>query len=85
MYEKNKTNQTKKTKNTHLQSRAENSFFQFCLTITKPSPSICLKETTKYQSLVILRTVSQLTMRVRKPKVEYKIVQLNRKNATEAS
>ena len=38
-----------------------------------------------YYSLSVSRTVSQLIMRVRKPKVEYKLVQLNRKNAKRVS
>ena len=54
---------------THTQSRTENSLFQFCLTF---SP-IYLEEMKNYYSLSVSRTVSQLIMRVRKPKVEYKL------------
>ena len=54
---------------THTQSRTENSLLQFCLTF---SP-IYLKEMKNYYSLSVSRTVSQLIMRVRKPKVEYKL------------
>ena len=51
------------------------------LTITEPFSPIYLKETTNYYSVSVSRTVSQLiNMRVRKPKVEYKLVQLCRKN-----
>ena len=49
----------------------KNSFFQFCLTITKPFPPFYLKETTDYSSLVTSRNVSQLIMQVSKPKVFY--------------
>ena len=54
---------------THTQSRAENSLFQFCLTF---SP-IYLEEMKNYYSLSVSRTVSELIMRVRKSKVEYKL------------
>ena len=56
-------------KNTYTQSVAENSLFQLCLTF---SP-FYLEEIKNYESLVISRTVNQLIMRVRKPKVEYKL------------
>ena len=62
---------------THTQSGAENSLFQVCLTITKPPFSpFYLKETTNYWRLSVLRTFSQLIMRVNKPTVENKLVQL---------
>ena len=54
---------------THTRSRTENSLFQFCLTV---SP-IYLEEMKNYYSLSVSRTVSQLIMRFRKPKVEYKL------------
>ena len=56
---------------THTQRRTENSLFQFCLTF---SP-IYLEEMKNYypSSLSVSRTVSQLIMLVRKPKVEYKL------------
>ena len=52
---------------------AETSLFQVCLTF---SP-IYLEEMKNYYSLSVSRTVSQLIMRVHKPKVEYKLVQLD--------
>ena len=55
--------------NTYTQRGAENSLFQFCLTF---SP-IYLEEMKNYYSLSVSRTVSQLIMRVHKPKVEYKL------------
>ena len=55
--------------NSYTQSGAENSLFQFCLTF---SP-FYLEEMKNYYSLSVSRTVSQLIMRVRKPKVEYKL------------
>ena len=45
------------------------TLFQFCLTF---SP-FYLEEMKNYYSLSVSRTVSQLIMRVRKPKVEYKL------------
>ena len=56
---------------THTQSGAENSLFQFCLTITKPLPPIYLEK---------MRVVT----RVHKPTVAYKLVQLNSKNPKRA-
>ena len=56
--------------------------FQFCLAITKPFPPIYLEEMKNYLSLSVSRTLNQLIagMRVRKPTVAYKLVQLWRKN-----
>ena len=58
---------------THTQSRTENSLFQFSLTIAKPLSLSYPEEMKNHLSLVISRTVNQLIMRVRKPKVEYKL------------
>ena len=58
---------------THTQSGAENSLFQFCLTITKP---FLLSISRKWKTVKVLyssRAVSRVIMRVRKPKVEYKL------------
>ena len=55
---------------THTQSGAENSLFQFCLTITEPFPSFYLQE---MKVLTFSCTVNHLIMRVHKPKVEYKL------------
>ena len=63
----------KQNTRTYTQSGAENSLFQFCLTITEPFSSFYLEEMKNYQSLSVSRAVSQLIMRVRKPKVEYKL------------
>ena len=62
----------------HTQSRAENSLFQFCLTITKPFSPIYLEEIKK--SLSVSGAVSHVIMRVYKPTVAYKLVQLHSKN-----
>ena len=67
--------------NTHTQSGAENSLFQFWLTITKAFSLFYLEETTSYWSLsawwayglVNSRAVSQLILRVNKPTVVYKL------------
>ena len=48
------------------------TLFQFCLTFSSIDP-FYLEKMKNYLSLVISRTVSQLTMRVHKPKVEYQI------------
>ena len=64
-----KTRIYKQNTRTYTQSGAENSLFQFCLTF---SP-IYLEEMKNYYSLSVSRTVSQLIMRVHKPKVEYKL------------
>ena len=67
--------------NTHTEeSGAENSLFQFWLTITKPFSPFYLEETKNYRSLVVSRAVSQLIMRVNKPTFAYKLVQLYSKN-----
>ena len=58
---------SKQNTHTHTQSGAENSLFQFCLTITKPLSPIYLEK----MSVVI---------RVHKPTVAYKLVQLYSKN-----
>ena len=55
---------------THTESGAENSLFQFCLTITKPFSPFYFEE---MKVLSFSRTVSQLIMRAHKPKVEYKL------------
>ena len=69
-----KTRIYKQNTRTYTQSGAENSLFQFCLTITEPFSPLYLEEMKNYLSLSVSRTVSQLIMRVRKPKVEYKLV-----------
>ena len=66
---------------TYTQSGAENSLFQFWLTITKAFSPFYLEETTNYWNLsawwayglVNSRAVSQLIMRVNKPTVVYKL------------
>ena len=63
----------KQNTHTYTQSGAENSLFQFCLTITKPFSPIYLEEMKNYLSLSVSRTVNQLIMQVHKPKVEYKL------------
>ena len=55
---------------TYTQSGAENSLFQFCLTITEPFSPIYLED---MKVLSFSRTVNQVIMRVHKPKVEYKL------------
>ena len=57
---------------TYKHSGAENCMFQVCLTITKPFSPIYLEEMKNYYSLSVSRAVSQLIMRVYKPKVDYK-------------
>ena len=54
---------------THLHGAELKTLVQFCLTF---SP-IYLEEMKNYYSLTVSRTVSQLIMRDRKPKVEYKL------------
>ena len=44
-------------RHTHTLSGAETSWFQFCLTITKPFPPIYLEEMQNYLSLSVSRTV----------------------------
>ena len=51
-------------------NRTVNSLFQVCLTITEPFSPFYLEE---MKVLSFSRTVNQLIMRVRKPKVEYKL------------
>ena len=58
---------------TYTQSGAENSLLQFCLTITQPYSPVYLEEMKNYWSVSVLRAVSQVIMRVRKPTVEYKL------------
>ena len=58
---------------THKQSGAENSLFQFCLTITKPFSPFYLEEMKNYYSLSVSRAVSQVIMRVHKLTVAYKL------------
>ena len=71
--------------NTHTESGAENSLFQFWLTITKPFSPFYLEEMKNYGnwSLVVSRAVSQLIMRFNKPTFAYKLVQLYSKNLKE--
>ena len=59
---------------THTQSGAENSLFQFCLTIAEPFPPIYLEEMKNDKILVVWHDVSKLIMRVHKPKVAYILV-----------
>ena len=65
-----KTRIYKQNTRTYTQSGAENSLFQVCLTITEPFSPFYLEE---MKVLSFSRTVNQLIMRVRKPKVEYKL------------
>ena len=58
---------------TYTQSGAENSPFQFCLTITELFSPFYLEEIKNYWSLSVSRAVSQVIMRVHKLKVEYKL------------
>ena len=67
-----KTRIYKQNKYTYTQCGAENSLFQFCLTVTEPFSPFYLEDMKNYQSLGV-SAVSQLIMRVRKPKVEYKL------------
>ena len=68
-----KTRIYKQNTRTYTKSGAENSLFQFCLTITELFSPFYLEEMKNYWSLNVSRTVNQLIMRVRKPKVEYKL------------
>ena len=63
------------TKHTHIHivELHENALFQICLTTTKPFSPIYLEDMKNYWSLNVSRTVSQVIMRVHKPKVEYKL------------
>ena len=58
---------------TYTQSGAENSLFQFCLTITEPLSPFYLEEMKNYLSLSVSRAVSQVIMRVHRPTVAYKL------------
>ena len=64
----------KQKKRTYTQSGPENFLFQFCLTITELFSPFYLEEMKKYWSLNISRAVSQVIMRVHKPKVEFKLL-----------
>ena len=66
-----KTRIYKQNTRTYTQSGAENSLFQFCLTITKPFSPFCLEEMKNYYSLSVSHADSQVIMLVRKPNVEY--------------
>ena len=68
-----KTRIYKQNTRTYTQTEAENSLFQFCLTITEPLSPFYLEEMKKYLSLSVSRTVSQVIMRVHKPTVAYKL------------
>ena len=68
-----KTRIYKQNTRTYTQSGAENSLFQFCLTITKPFSPFYLEEMKNYWSLSVSRAVSQVIMRVHKPTVAYKL------------
>ena len=68
-----KTRIYKQNTRTYTQSGAENSLFQFCLTITELFSPFYLEEMKNYWSLNVSRAVSQVIMRVHKPKVEYKL------------
>ena len=57
----------------YTQSGAENSLFQFCLTITEPLSPIYREEMKNYLSLSVSRAVSQVIMRVHEPTVAYKL------------
>ena len=65
-----KTRIYKQNTRTYTQSGAENSLFQFCLTITELFSPFYLEE---MKILSFSRTVNQLIMRVHKPKVDYKL------------
>ena len=68
-----KTRIYKQNTRTYTQSGAENSLFQFCLTITEPFSPFYLEEMKNYYSLSVSRAVSQVIMRLRKPTVKYKL------------
>ena len=55
-----KTRIYKQNTRTNAQSGAENSLFQFCLTITEPLSPIYLEEMKNYLSLSVSRAVSQV-------------------------
>ena len=58
---------------TYSRSGAENSLFQFCLTITKPFSPFYLEEMKNYYSLSVSRAVIQVIMRVHKLTVAHKL------------
>ena len=68
-----KTRIYKQNTRTYTQSGAENSLFQFYLTITEPFSPFHLEEMKNYLSLSVSRAVSQVIMRVHKPTVAYKL------------
>ena len=68
-----KTRTYKQNTRTYTQSGAGNSLFQFCLTIREPFSPFYFEEMKKCESFSILRAVSQVITRVRKPTVEYKL------------
>ena len=68
-----KTRIYKQNTRTYTQTGAENSLFQFCLTITEPLSPFYLEEMKKYLSLSVSLAVSQVIMRVHKPTVAYKL------------
>ena len=68
-----KTRKYKQNTRTYTRSGAENSLFQFCLTITKPFSPFYLEEMKNYYSLSVSRAVSQVIMRVHKLTVAYKL------------
>ena len=65
-----KTRMYKQNTRTYTQSGAENSLFQFYLTITEPFSLFHLEEMKNYLSLSVSRAVSQVIMRVSKPAVK---------------
>ena len=67
-----KTRIYKQNTRTYTQSGAENSQFQFCLTITELFSPFYLEEMKNYWSLSVSRAVSQVIMRVHKPTFAYK-------------
>ena len=68
-----KTRIYKQNTRTYTQSGAENSLFQFCLTITKPFSPFYLEEMKNCYSLSVSLAVSQIIMRVHKFTVAYKL------------
>ena len=68
-----KTRTYKQNTRTYTQSGAGNSLFQFCLTIREPFSPLYYEEMKKCESFSVLRAVSQVITRVRKPTIEYKL------------
>ena len=63
--------------NTHTHKvELKTLYLKFVWLLQKPFSPFYLKETTNYWGLSVSRTVSQLFMRLNKPTVEYKVVQL---------